>query len=299
MDENRLAELTKSQIERLIFIEFRSYFLGEVKRNDIMERFGVASAAATRDLTLYKSLSNNNIVLEQKSKVYLPVVGFKPIFSHPIDQTLTAISQGYGDGSADNAKPLILSDIPRVLSRPSLDVLAPITRAIYRKKVISISYYSFSSGKSTREVVPFAIINNGLRWHIRGFDRKSKEFRDFVLTRIEKPQIIETSKVEDYENPNADAYWSRIVDLELTPHPKRPLKDHQIIMMDYEMVDGVLKVQVRAALAGYLLRQWSVDCSGDQSLDGEEFRLWLRNYPILYGIDSAKLAPGYGNHPLK
>jgi len=293
LDENRLAELTKSQIERLIFIEFRSYFLGEVKRNDIMERFGVASAAATRDLTLYKNLSNNNIVLEQKSKAYLPVAEFKPIFSHPIDQTLTAISQGYGDGSADKAKPLILSDIPRVLSRPSLDVLAPITRAIYRKKVVSISYYSFSSGKSTREVVPFAIINNGLRWHIRGFDRKSNEFRDFVLTRIEKPQIIETSNIEDYENPNADAYWSRIVELEIIPHPKRSLKDHQITIMDYEMIDGVLKVQVRAALAGYLLRQWSVDCSADQSLLSEEFRLWLRNHPILYGIDSAKLAPGY------
>lgn len=293
MNENRLAELTKSQIERLIFIEFRSYFLGEVKRNDIMERFGVASAAATRDLTLYKNLSNNNIVLEQKSKAYLPVAEFKPIFSHPIDQTLTAISQGYGDSNADKAKALVLSDIPRVLSRPSIEVLAPITRAIYRKKVMSISYYSFSSGKSTREVVPFAIINNGLRWHIRGFDRKSKEFRDFVLTRIEKPQIIETSNIEDYENPNADAYWSRIVELEITPHPKRSLKDHQITMMDYEMTDGVLKVQVRAALAGYLLRQWSVDCSADQSLVSEEFRLWLRNYPILYGIDSAKLAPGY------
>ena len=293
MGENKLTELTKSQIERLIFIEFRSYFLGEVKRNDIMERFGVASAAATRDLTLYKTLSNNNIALEQKSKTYLPTAGFKAIFNHPIDQTLTAISQGYGDGGADKAKPLMLSETHRVLSRPSLDVLAPITRAIYRKKIVRISYYSFSSGKTTREVVPFAIVNNGHRWHVRGYDRRSNEFRDFVLTRIENPQLIENGKIEDYENPNADAYWSRIVDLELTPHPKRPLKDHQIIMMDYAMVNDVLKIQVRAALAGYLLRQWSVDCSENQSLDGEEFRLWLRNYPILYGIDSAKLAPGY------
>ena len=293
MDDNKLEELTKSQIERLIFIEFRSYFLGEIRRNDIMERFGVASAAATRDLTLYKNLSNNNIALEQKTKAYLPVAEFKPMFNHSIDQTLSAISQGYGDGSADKAKPLILAETPRVLSRPSLEILAPITRAIYRKKIISISYHSFSSGKTVREIVPFAIINNGHRWHVRGYDRRSNGFRDFVLTRIENPQVIEGGKIEDYENPNADAYWSRIVDLELTPHPKRPSKDHQIIMMDYEMLDGVLKVQVRAALAGYLLRQWSVDCSADQSLDGEEYRLWLRNYPILYGIDSAKLAPGY------
>ena len=120
-----------------------------------------------------------------------------------------------------------------------------------------------------------------------------KGFRDFVLTRIENPALIENSHVQDDETPSEDAYWSRIVELELVPHPKRNSEDHQIIMMDYEMKDGVLSVQVRAAIAGYLLRQWSVDCSVDKSLEGEEYRLWLRNHPILYGIDSAKLAPGY------
>jgi len=290
--ENKLNTLSKGQIERLIFIEFRAYFLGEVKRTDIMERFGVASAAATRDLTLYKDLSDGNIVLEQKSKVYQPVKDFKPLFSHSVDQVLEALSQGYGEASS-KSKPLVLSETPRVLSRPSLEILAPIANAIYRKKAASICYYSFSSGRSTREIVPFALINNGHRWHVRAYDRMRKGFRDFVLTRIENPSLIENSQVEDYEMPSEDAYWSRIVKLELVPHPRRSDQDHQIIMMDYEMKDGVLTVQVRAAIAGYLLRQWSVDCSSDQSLDGEEYRLWLRNHPILYGIDSAKLAPGY------
>lgn len=290
--ENHLNALSKGQIERLTFIEFRAYFLGEVKRTDIMERFGVASAAATRDLTLYKDLSDNNIILEQKSKVYQPEKGFKPLFAHPIDHVLDALSQGYGESSS-KSKPLVPSETPRVLSRPSLEILVPITNAIYRKRAVSICYYSFSSGKSTREIVPFALINNGHRWHVRAYDRMRKGFRDFVLTRIENPSLIENSQVQDYEMPSEDAYWSRIVELELVPHPRRTAQDHQIIMMDYEMKDGVLSVQVRAAIAGYLLRQWSVDCSADQSLDGEEYRLWLRNHPILYGIDSAKLAPGY------
>ncbi len=157
----------------------------------------------------------------------------------------------------------------------------------------SVFYNSFSSGKSTREIVPFALINNGDRWHVRAYDRMRKGFRDFVLTRIENPSLKENSQPENYEVPSADAYWSRILELELVPHPRRTDEDHKIIMMDYEFNDGVLKVQVRAALAGYLLRQWCVDCSPDQSQNGEEFRLWLKNHPILYGVDSATLAPGY------
>lgn len=292
--ENKLKELTKSQIERLIFIEFRAYFLGEVKRSDIMERFGVGSAAATRDISLYKELAADNITLEQKSKSYLPTNCFKALFNHPVDQALSAISQGYSYSSDDNSKSLILAETPSVLSRPKIEVLAPVTRAIHRKRVIRITYNSFSSGKTNREIVPFSIVNNGHRWHTRAFDRKSQEFRDFVFTRIESPQVLEEAKVEDHEGPSSDAYWSRIVELELTPHPDRP-SDHEIIMMDYEMTDKLLKVKVRAALAGYLLRQWSVDCSENHSQTGEEYRLWLKNYPILYGIDNAKLAPGYAH----
>ena len=257
-----------------------------------MDRFGVASAAATRDLALYKELSNSNVVLDQKSKVYFPAEEFKPLFRHSVDQVLSAISQGYGEG-CNKSKPLVLSEIPRVLSWPKLEVLAPITRAIYRQKAVGITYYSFTSGETTREIMPFALVNNGHRWHVRAYDRLRSKFLDFVLTRIECPHLIEDSRPEDHETPSMDAYWCRIVELELVPHPKRPSGDHKIIMMDHNMEDGVLKVQVRAAIAGYLLRQWSVDCSADQSQTGKEFRLWLKNHPVLYGVDSAQLAPGY------
>jgi hypothetical protein len=57
------------------------------------------------------------------------------------------------------------------------------------------------------------------------------------------------------------------------------------------MVDAVLRVRVRAALASYLLRQWLVDCSTDHQLTGTEYRLWLRNSPILYGVANAHWRP--------
>ena len=63
--------------------------------------------------------------------------------------------------------------------------------------------------------------------------------------------------------------------------------------MDYGMSDGVLRVKLRAATAGYTLRRWSVDCSPDHSMQGHEFRLWLKDCLALYGIRNVVLAPGY------
>jgi len=63
--------------------------------------------------------------------------------------------------------------------------------------------------------------------------------------------------------------------------------------MDYGMCDGVLRMKLRAATAGYILRRWGVDCSPDHSLRGHEYRLWLRDALALYGVANATLAPGY------
>ncbi|MEY0164875.1 WYL domain-containing protein, partial [Providencia rettgeri] len=45
--------------------------------------------------------------------------------------------------------------------------------------------------------------------------------------------------------------------------------------------------------AGYLLRQWHVDCTKAHSLQGPEYQLWLKNTPTLYGVANLNLAPGF------
>ena len=75
------------------------------------------------------------------------------------------------------------------------------------------------------------------------------------------------------------------------PHPDqlRP----EITEMDYGMDGVVLKMNLRAATAGYILRQWNVDCSPDHNLRGHEYRLWLKDHLALYGVKNVVLAPGY------
>lgn len=49
-------DLSLVQRDRLAYIDFRLYFFGEIGRPDLIERFGVAPAGATRDLALYRKL---------------------------------------------------------------------------------------------------------------------------------------------------------------------------------------------------------------------------------------------------
>ena len=79
--------------------------------------------------------------------------------------------------------------------------------------------------------------------------------------------------------------------MEIVAHPNLPYPE--TIEVDYAMQDAVLRVNVRAAVAGYVLRRWNVDCTQDHSLEGAECHLWLRNRPALYGVQNLMLAPGY------
>jgi hypothetical protein len=287
------SEKSAGAQERLIFIDFRCTFLGEVRRADLMARFGVASAAATRDLAHYKGVLGGKIQMDPVTKAYRLADDFEPLFIHDVGRTLTALTRGFGESQPAAAGPLITCEVPPHLSVPDLEILAPITRAINLRQVLRITYSSFSSGKQTREIVPFALANNGLRWHVRAYDRKGQRFVDFVLTRVHGVEALPAERVEPNEHEQHDLDWGRVLELELVAHPKEA--HSEIVAMDYAMTEGVLKVRVRAALASYLLRQWLVDCSQDHSLTGPEYRLWLRNSPTLYGVANAHLAPGYSD----
>jgi hypothetical protein len=289
--QQRIESLSHVQRERLAYVEFRLYFIGEIGRPDLSGRFGVAPAGATRDIALYRELAPQNIEFDSSSKIYRIGKFFSPIFEHAPQRVLTALTQGFGDGVGGTPRPLLPCEFPAPLNTPRLEVLAPICRAIHSKKPVLIRYHSMSSGGVERVIVPFALVDTGLRWHVRAFDRKSCEFRDFVITRMENPVILDFEEVKDHECTESDIQWTRIVELELVPHPR--LSRPEIVQMDYGMSDGAIKLRVRAAVAGYMLLRWGVDCSPNYNLTAEDVRLWLKDPLALYGVENAKLAPGY------
>lgn len=286
-----LQDLTQSQRDRLAFIDLCLRFTGEVRRSELVNRFSIQAAAATRDLALYRELVPSNIDYDPKGKSYIITQNFHPLFVFPPERILSLLTKGFGDGEPRAISSWVTSDTPSNLSRPDVDVLASVTRAIHASCALSMEYHSISNGRTQREIVPFALIDTGLRWHVRAFDRMTQEFRDFVITRIKRPVVLKDHLVEPHEKSDQDIQWTRIVELELVPHPDQPRPE--ITEMDYAMRNGVLRVRLRAATAGYTLRKWGVDCSPDHSLRGHEYRLWLADYLSLYGVRNAVIAPGY------
>lgn len=281
-------DIGQAQRERLFHIDFRVWFLGRIARGDLIRRFGIQQAAATRDLALYRQLAPDNLVFDPSAKIYLLAPTFRPMFTHVPDQTLTAIAQGLGDDAIGPTAPHIRTERPLRLNHPTIEVIAAVSRAIAERGWLRIDYCSLTSGQGMREIAPFVLVDTGTRWHVRAFDAKRGRFLDFVLTRIASATPI-PGAVAPGQDREADDQWMRMVDLELVPHPGLPRPE--AIARDYAMEGGVLRTRLRAALVGYALLHWSVDATPDHSLSPDRHQLWLRNTPALYGVENLAIAP--------
>ena len=287
------AELSAAQRQRLAYIEFRVWFYGEVSRKDVRERFEVATAAGTRDLALYRELAPLNVSYEHKAYRYLPT--FVPLFEHEVERVLAALTCGFGAGEPARGGAPVSHAVPGRLNQPQLETLATVTRAMQGGYALRLIYHSMKTGAGFREIVPHALVDSGLRWHVRAYDRTKGQFRDLVLTRMERvvplPEATEKQFAAADEKAVADLQWNQWVTLHLEPHPAHP--HPETIERDYGMQHGRLTVTLRAAVVGYVLRQWLVDCSQQARLRGPEFRLKLADIRQLDGVDNAVLAPGY------
>ncbi|WP_377111921.1 WYL domain-containing protein [Pseudoalteromonas sp. M58] len=284
-----LENLNHAQRERLAFIDFSLEFFGQIARADLIQKFGTGLASCTRDISLYRELAPDNAVLMHENKRYVRSDAFRAIFEHDPESTLRTLSKGFGDGfSLPKEKSQICFDAVRLV-HPKAEIVSAIMRAIYSNSAILCEYESLSSGTTKRELVPHAIVNNGHRWHLRAYDRKSKEFRDFVCTRFKSIELQET-KPKSNELASMDSAWNTLCELQLVPHPR--LSHSKAIEMDYGMTKSILKLEVRAALANYILRQWNVDCTEDATLTGDEYQLYLKNKNSLVDLIDFSITPG-------
>ena len=285
---NSFDTISQAQRERMSYIDFRLDFFGEINRGDLVSRFGIKDAAATRDITLYRKVGFDNIEYDNQARIYLRRDSYTPLFPRTHQQTFTAIASGLGDNYIGSDNTVIPCESPVELISPNLEVLSAVTRAIHQKRPISINYLSLSSGESYREIVPHAMVNNSLRWHVRAYDRKNSRFADFVINRITTVDRSDTS-VDLQELPEHDLDWNTQVALKLVPHPQ--IKHIESIKNEYGMTDDGITVTVRSALAGYTLRRWNVDCSTDHHLTGGEYHLWLENTAEIAEKASLTVAP--------
>lgn len=290
-----MSKHSQTQQERLNYLEFRLYFSGQISRADLVKRFGISEAAATRDLAIYRDEAPKNLDFDTVTKSYRISESFRAHYIGEVEprHLLRALVHGVGNDFEAAPELIIPCELPSLQEAPAVSILAPVSRAIYQRKVLKIEYLSESGNHGQREIVPFSLAGTGLKWMVRAYCRRKGIFADFVLNRIKSAAVIRGSEPEEFETKEHDDEWNRMLKLELIPHPAAKPESRAMTEQEYRMVDGVHILRVRAALAGYLLRLWSVDCSEDQRL--VMLPLCIRNRLTLHDVDNAKLAPGYKN----
>lgn len=283
--------VSHQQLERLAHIEFLIYFTGKITRKDIMSRFGVSSAAATRDLSAYIEAAPDNIVYDPRQKHYVASSKFRCLLPLSAEKCLSTLTSGFGDvmdGREDFRYAHYIA-----LEEPELDITATFSRAISLAKPVEIAYVSTSSGSSTRIICPHSLMNNGLRWHVRAYDRKRQKFSDFVLNRVLSTDLLYKEGFKEHEVINEDTDWVEEVELVIQPHPRLTENSQAAVEKEFGMKSAVLIKKVRKAQVGYLLNSWNIDSTAGADLKGRHILLHLKNAEDLeeMKIDSLQLAP--------
>src|SRR5690606_21291904 len=219
----------------------------------------ISRQQASKDINTYLAdYAPGNLVYDTRLKGYRPSDSFSPRF---IDGSASAylhlLNQNHDraphiDGLALAYAHAQVLQVPDRSIRPQ--VLRPILQACREQLRLETEYLSFSTPQvEIRVMVPHTLIHTGMRWHVRAYCEKHRDFRDFVLSRFRgEPDIIDESSL----GAEQDSAWNTAVEVVFEPDSRLKPAQRQIIESDYGMQDGQLRVPTRGALVQYVLQRY-------------------------------------------
>ena len=109
----------------------------------------------------------------------------------------------------------------------------------------------------TRLIAPHTLIYTGMRWHVRAYCEKNRDYRDFVLSRFRgMPELMDDETENTREK---DPGWTSQVQVIIEPDSRLKSEQQAIIETDYGMQDGQLLIKTRGALVQYVLQRYQID----------------------------------------
>ncbi len=281
-----ISRLKWANRQRLQYIEIMAFYTGVVTRSDVARTFGLSDAAATKDLNLYNQIAPDNLIYKHTVFGFVPSAHFKAAIADLSPATaLPMIASNLTMVGGAQPQHLVygvpVEPLPLPTRLPNKEILAQIIRATKHHKKLQVHYLSLSDRhdaqsipENQRIIEPHALVNTGLRWHIRAYNEETFDFRDFVLSRISKAKVLDA---EAESSPEFDDSWVEFVDVKLMPHPKLNQRKRNSLLLDYAASDGIIALQVRGALLAYLLQRLSVDTTEDFSMNPNAYQLVIVN----------------------
>lgn len=233
------------------YIEVLSYWQGHINSTQLQKYYGISRSTASKLLNDYKT-ETNNLVYCVRSKAFLPQTNF---------------SHQYSEGKIHEYQHLYFEEkylYPKCFSlletaerELKVEHIRQILKAINAKRRLDIGYASLSSPSYEERIIsPHHLIYDGMRWHVRAYCEKNKDFRDFVLSRFSNVFNDEGVAKKSTEH---DEKWNTFIELEIEPDPRLSKAQQRIIEMDYAMINGYLILNVRVAQLLYILKRYNLD----------------------------------------
>ena len=269
------TEFTNQQTERFKALEYMLYWEGGTNATRLSRFFGVHVNVISKAILLYRQAHPGNLVFDGKDpeKVFIPTAKFTPKFTRPswsdyvdfiFHNANQYLSETYGSSAFSKGLTPIQS--------PNPEVTRLLFKAIRMGKEVMIDYRSRTNplGKS-RLVTPFAIANDGLRWHCRAYCHTRECFADFNLGRIMKVELKGKSTI----NFQQDTIWFTFVDIEIGPHPELTQEEQNLVLNDFGY-DKPFKIRTRGALVDYTIQYYRI-AKDPQKVSGKAFPLVVLN----------------------
>lgn len=243
-------------------IEIIALWEGRLTTNHLCNTFGIGRQQASKDINDYAThVGKGNLVYDKSLKGYVPSADFKPVVTTgTADEYLYLLNRNRTLSSTFESLDLHYANtevltVPLRNIRP--EILRPLVQAARSNKRVEVEYVSLSTPeKEIRVIAPHTLVWTGMRWHIRAWCEKRKEFIDFVLSRFRGiPDIIDDSP----HLASEDKAWNRFVKIRIRPDSRLNKHQQAIIAADYGMSRGQLTVEVRASLVPYALKILQID----------------------------------------
>ncbi|WP_422421326.1 WYL domain-containing protein [Pseudomonas sp. GZD-222] len=247
---------------RYRLIETVAWWEGRLTTGHLMQSFGISRQQASKDINTYiTEHAPRNLTYDKQLKGYVPAKAFKPRF---IDDSASAYLHllFQNNERAEHVEGLKLAyahtqvlEVPDRSIRPQ--VLRPLLKACREGLRLETEYVSLKNPEpEIRLIAPHTLVNTGMRWHVRAYCEKNREYRDFVLSRFRGvPELLDKTE----HGIALDEVWNTEVSVIIQPDPRLDAAQKAIIQTDFGMVDGQLEIPSRRALVKYVLQRYQID----------------------------------------
>lgn len=248
---------------RYRLIETVTWWEGRLTTGHLIQSFGISRQQASKDINTYiTEHAPKNLTYDKQLKGYVPSKAFKPLF---IDDSASAYLHllYQNNARAPHVEGLALAYAhTKVLEVPDrsikAEVLRPLLKACRDHLRLDIDYVSLNSPEPEgRTIAPHTLVYTGMRWHVRAYCEKNREYRDFVLSRLRGVPDLWGDVTEN--GIAADDVWNTEVAVIIKPDERLDKVQRAIIEVDFGMTDGQLVVLSRRALVKYVLQRFQID----------------------------------------